>query len=284
MAIEADYRICKALAREGDRDRYVAALFAPAGKRRHLFALVAFNTEIARIRDLVSEPMLGEVRLQWWRDAIEGGASGDASGSPVANALADTIRRCELPRALLRESVDARAFDLYSDPMATLPQLETYLDSTSGSLVRLAAEILGGEETPEIAGGAAHAGRAYGIASLLGSFAPDTARGRIYLPPLDVLARHGSNAGEAVSGAVTPGLAAALREMRDLARFHLAEARKHIAALPKAVLPAFLPAELVPAYLERMESPGSYDPFRTRIEISPWRRPWTLWRAARRRT
>jgi 15-cis-phytoene synthase len=116
---------------------------------------------------------------------------------------------------------------------------------------------------------------------LLRRFAPHAARGRIFVPPIDVLARHGASAEEAVSGEATPALRAALRETRDLARFHLAEARTAMAALPKTALAAFLPLELVPAYLDQMES-VDYDPFRKRVEISPWKKPWLLWRAARK--
>lgn len=281
MTLAADYRACRALVRAEDRDRYISVLFAPAAKRKHLFALYAFNAEIARVPEQVREPMMGELRLQWWRDAVDGHAAGDASRNPVAHALIDTIKSCSLPRAYFHELLDARAFDFYSEPMQSLEQLETYLDSVSGSLVRLAVQILNGHETLESSGAAAHAGRAYALTELLRRFAPHAARGRVFLPPLDVLARHGASAADAVSGEAAPPLRAALREMRDLARFHLAEARTAMAVLPKTVLAAFLPLDLVPVYLDRMES-GEYDPFRTRVEISPWKKPWLLWRAARR--
>lgn len=277
MSLEADYAACRALVRMEDRDRYLSALFAPAEKRKHLFALYVFNIEIARIPELVREPAMGEIRLQWWRDALDGVAAGDVTRNPVANALLDTMKRFNLSRGLVFELIDARAFDLYGEPMESLLRLETYLDSTSGSLMRLAAEILAGEETPDAAAAATQAGRAFAITTLLRSFGPHAARGRIFLPPLDVLARLGSSAEEALSGEAGTNLRAALREMRDLARFHLAEARKMKAALLKSVAAAFLPAELVPEYLELMEKPG-YDPFRTRIEIPRWKKPWLLWR------
>ena len=281
MSLEADYAACRALVRTEDRDRYLSALFAPAEKRKHLFALYAFNVEIARIPELVREPMMGEVRLQWWRDALDGHAAGDVARNPVANALLDAVKRSNLSRGLLYELIDAKVFDLYGEPMESLGRLETYLDSTSGSLMRLTAEILAGQETPEINAVAAQAGRASAITSLLRSFGPHASRGRIFLPPLDVLTRHGSSTEEALSGQAGENLHAALREMRDIARFHLAEARSMSASLPKPVAAALLPAELAPEYLDRMEKPG-YDPFRTRIEIPPWKKPWLLWRAARR--
>lgn len=280
MTLAADYRACRALVRAEDRDRYISVLFAPSAKRKHLFALYAFNAEIARVAEQVREPMMGELRLQWWRDAMEGKAAGDVSRNPVAHALIDTIKSCNLPRAYFHELLDARAFDFYSEPTESLERLETYLDSTSASLVRLALQILDGDKTSENSA-ATHAGRAYALTGLLRRFAPHAARGRIFVPPLDVLARHGASAEEAISGKATLPLRAALREMRDLARFHLAEARAAMTALPKTALAAFLPLELVPVYLDQMEG-EEYDPFRTRVEISPWKKPWLLWRAARR--
>ena len=280
MSLKKNYRSCKALSRQTDKDRYLSALFAPKEKRRYLFALSAFNFEIARIRDHISEPMMGELRLQWWRDAIDNKAAGDASRAPIASAIADTIRNFDLPRASLHELIDARTFDLYDDPMETLERLEIYLDSTSGSLMRLAAKILSDLETTEISETAAHAGRAYAITGLLRAFAHHAAHGRLYVP-LDVLTRHGVTRDDVVSGRATEGIGKALREMRDLARFHLMEAQKRMAGLPKGILPAFLPVEMVPGYLARMEKPD-YDPFRTQVAIPQWLRPWTLWRAARR--
>src|SRR5437868_5057252 len=94
---------------KGDRDRYVADLFAPEPFRRHLFALHAFNAEVARVRDVVSDPMLGEIRLQWWRDSITNGAGG---GHPVTTALNATIAKFHLPKDAFLRLIDARLFDL----------------------------------------------------------------------------------------------------------------------------------------------------------------------------
>jgi phytoene synthase len=280
MSLEADYAACRALVRAEDRDRYLSTLFAPADKRKHLFALYAFNVEIARIPELVREPMMGEVRLQWWRDALDGVAAGDVARNPVANALLETVKGFDLPKNYLHELIDARAFDFSGEPMQTLAQLETYLDSTATSLTRLAMQLLNGVETQDTSAAAKHCSRAYAATVLLRSFAPHAARGRIFLPPADVLVRHGSSVAEAVSGAATESLRAALREMRDLARFDGMEARKHFGTVPRSTLPAFLPGALVQPYLDRMEKPD-YDPLRTRIDIPPWQKPWLLWRAAK---
>ena len=90
-----------ALARAADYDRYLSALFAPVGSREALFALIAFNHEIARIPEAVSEPMLGRIRLQWWREVVEAVYAGaPARRHEVAVPLADAIRACSLDRAV----------------------------------------------------------------------------------------------------------------------------------------------------------------------------------------
>src|SRR5262249_9951086 len=91
------FSYCENLVRAGDKDRWLASLFAPAERRTHLHALYAFNLEVARVRELAREPMAGEIRLQWWREVIAGTRPGEAAANPVAAALVETIARCGLP-------------------------------------------------------------------------------------------------------------------------------------------------------------------------------------------
>ena len=91
------YAHCEAVVRAADKDRFLAALFAPAERRRHLFALYAFNGEIARVRELAREALPGEIRLQWWRDVLDGEARGEVSANPVAAALLDTVKDLRPP-------------------------------------------------------------------------------------------------------------------------------------------------------------------------------------------
>jgi phytoene synthase len=271
---------CEALVRAADPDRFFASLFAPADKRPFLFALYAFSHEVARVRDSVSDPALGEIRLQWWRDALEGKARGDVRRNPVAAALDDTIVRFRLPRAALVALVEARAFDLYDDPMPTVDQLEGYAGETSSALIRLASLILNDGADPGAADAAGHAGVAYAAAGLLRAFPWHARRGQVFLP-MQVFERHGVARDDIVAGRSIPGLLAALAELRALTRDHLRRARALRATIPSAVASAFLPAALVEPYLARMER-RDYDPFQTVVDLPQWRRQWLLWRAARR--
>ena len=71
-----------ALVRRHDRDRFQTALFVPAARRDALFALYAFNYEIARVRESVSEPTLGLIRLEWWRQSLDAAFEAPAAATP----------------------------------------------------------------------------------------------------------------------------------------------------------------------------------------------------------
>jgi len=270
---------CERLVREADKDRFLASLFAPAERRRDLLALYAFNADVAGIRDRAGEALPGAVRLQWWREALEGARGDEARAHPVAAALLDAMARHALPAADLVDLIEARTFDLYDDPMPTLGELETYARRTSSVLMALAARILGGPDG-SVARVADPAGIAYALTGLMRVFAFHASRRQLYVP-IDILGRHGVGADEVYAGRTTPALGAALAELRGHVRRHLTAINGPIAALPAAVVPALLPVALVPGHLGCMER-RDYDPFRTVVEVPQWRRQWVLWRSARR--
>ncbi|MCJ2144039.1 phytoene/squalene synthase family protein [Methylobacterium sp. E-066] len=271
---------CEQLVRDGDPDRYYATLFAPAAARPHLFALYAFSLTIARVREAASNPMAGEIRLQWWRDALQGEARGDVRANPVAAALEEAIRVNRLLRQPFVDLIDARVFDLYEDPMPRVNDLEGYCGETASALFRLASLVIGNGTEPGGAGAAGHAGVAYGLTGLLRALPWHARSGQVYLPS-DVLARYGVTREDITSGRGGPGLRRACADLRDLARTHL----KAFEAARPAIAPlagtAFLPVALVEPYLATMER-ASYDPLNTLTDLPRWRRLWRLWRASRR--
>lgn len=270
---------CERLVREGDPDRYFATLFAPADRRPGLFALYAFNLEVARVRESVSNPLPGEIRLQWWRDHLLGETRGDAAGHPVAAALGQTIDRYRLPRPALAALVEARLFDLYDDLFPAVRDLEGYCGETASALIRLATIVLADGADPGGADAAGHAGVAYAVTGLLRSFPWHARRGQVYLPQ-DILDRSGATREDVVGGRGGPALRAALADMRALAREHLGAVESLRGTVAAAAAPAFLPLVLVPGYLAAMEQ-RDYDPFRSVVDVPRWRKLWTLWRAAR---
>ena len=272
----ANFEHCAALVRAADRDRYLATLFAPAERRNALFALYAFNVEIARVRDLAREPMPGEIRLQWWREVLSGERDGEAAAHPVAAALREKVAQYNLPREPLIELIEAHGFDLYDDPMASFAELASYSRRTAGTIFEFAARILAGNTGLD--GLAAEAGQAQTIANTLAKLPAHAARRQLYVP-LEVLARYGAGYEDLFAMRATTELRSALAEMRLRARAHLARIGGRLAEIPPSALPAFLPLAPLRAVLLRMER-NDYDPFKP-PELPPWRHQWELWRAAR---
>ncbi|HZP75201.1 MAG TPA: squalene/phytoene synthase family protein [Pseudolabrys sp.] len=260
--------------RGADRDRFLATLFAPAERRGGLFALYAFASELARIRDLAREPLPGEIRLQWWREVLEGERPGEAAAHPVAAALLATTQRYGLATEPLLGMIEARSFDIYGEPMRSLAELEAYAAATEGALIAMATCVL----EADVSGQAMDAGAALSLVGVLTALPRHLARRQLYIP-LDVLQRHSAIAEDLFAGKVTAGARAALVELRIRARQHLSTLGKTIAELPTAVLPAFLPLASVAATLNRMDR-ADYDPLRP-PEPAAWRRQWRIWRAAR---
>jgi len=268
------FAYCAALVRASDRDRYLCSLFAPAEHRAALHALYAFNVEVTRVREVAREPLPGEIRLQWWSDVLPGDRAEEAAANPVASALLATIGRHRLPVAKLKALIEARRFDLYDEPMARLADLETYVRQTSSALLALAAQILGGGEGIDAIAGPT--GIAYAFAALLRAFPLHASRRQLYVP-LDVLERHGVEPHDIFAGRSSQNLRAVFAELADIAHAHLRATSEAIPFLPPAALPAFLPVALVRPSLDHL---AGRDPF-TPTEISPWRRQWLIWRAAR---
>jgi phytoene synthase len=237
--------------RRYDRDRFVTALFAPPAAREDLFTLYAFNIEIARIRETVSESMLGQIRLQWWRDALDRVCRGDPAHHPVADDLSALIRRQSLPRPLFDRLVEARELDMQDQPPATLAQLKLYVEDSSAGLSALAALVLGGEDgaTQEAA---RHVGQAWGLVGLLRAHPFAIRLRRLYLP----VREKGLDIEEVLAGQAPPGLIELTEQIAATAAGHLASARKLRRDVTKSSIPALLPAKLADGYLAKLRKAG----------------------------
>jgi phytoene synthase len=270
------FAYCAELVRTADRDRFLSSLFAPAEHRAALHALYAFNVEVARVREVAREPLPGEIRLQWWSEVVNGERAEEAAANPVASALLTVIERHRLAVPALTALIDARCFDLYDDPMARLADLEAYGQKTSSTLLALAAQILTGGDGEVTETIATPAGIAYAIAGLIRAFPLHSARRQLYVP-LELIERHGVEPQDIFAGRSSKNLRAVFADLQDVARRHLLAAHQQMATPPDAAVPAFLPVALVRPSLDRL---ARSDPFAP-AELSPWRRQWLIWRAAR---
>ena len=233
-----------AMVRSADPDRYFSALFAPPAARPLLITLYAFNHEVARVAETVREPMLGAIRLEWWRETVEGAAKGQPRNHDVAKALAVLFQEKALKLEAFEAIIAARAFDSDAQHFPDLASLETYLDATGGGLMRLAISILGGD--PALARPAA---LAYGLAGLLRSLPFHNHRHKLYMP-LDLLEAVGLTPEVFFTLENDPRKAAVIRQLGLRARDHFLTSRN--GPRPRAALPALLPGALVPVYIKRL--------------------------------
>ncbi len=268
---------CMALVREADPDRYLANLYLPPAARRAAFTLHAFDSEIARVPFLVSEPLPGEVRLQWWRDFLNGRTQ-DAVNHPIASELNYAIVEHDWPRQVFDDTLQARIFDLYNDPMPDLNTLEGYLGETVSVWFRLTALTAGAEDGSDLADAAGHSGVAVGLVRILTALPVDRARHRQFLPD-ETLTQAGLD--RETFFAAGEGGAKLVAEVAGLARGHLAGAGRAIEGLDPAHRVAFLPLALCEPRLQALERTGDKALVQP-VSISPLKRYLTLWRAARR--
>lgn len=278
-ASRSNQDICLATLRQTDRDRYLACLLSPEDRRRPLAALYAFHAELARIRDLVHEPLPGEVRLQYWRDLLEGQSHGSTEANPLASELLQAIEYYRLPRATLVNMIDARIFDLYDDPMENRNALEGYAGETASALIQLAGLVLSPADAARAADAAGHAGVAQAIAGCLLLMPLHRHRGQLYLP-LDILSAVGLDRDGFLVGKDVDRIAAAIDAFAGLGLEHLAKAR---AAGPVAagILPAFFPVALTGSILRKAQKSGAAL-FDQPIQASQWRRQLSMAVAAMR--
>jgi phytoene synthase len=270
---------CAAQVRRYDRDRFLTALFAPPTAREDLFALYAFNLEIAKIRETVTEAMLGRIRLQWWREALAEIAAGTTRKHAVVEPLAATIHRHALASEPFERLLDARERDLEPEPPADLAALEDYAAATNASLVELALAVLGADQ-PTARDAARHVGIAHGLAGLLIAVPFRAAYGRIDLPS-DLLAQAGVHTAAVKEAAGDAGLAAVVRAVAARATEHLDAARALRRDVPRAALPALLPALIAARRLARLAAAG-HDPFASALGRPDGslslRLAWAAWR------
>lgn len=277
---EASFAHAAEALRKDDRDRYLSTLVLTGAHRDGVTALYAFNADVASIRERVSDPAPGEIRLQWWSDALEGQGHGAVRQNPVADALLDTLARYSIPAGTLLRLIGARRFDLYDDPMPDLPTFEGYAGETVSTLYQLAAMILNEGETIETGDAAGHLGVAHAMIGHLRAFGQVSAQGRIMLP-WSILEANGVREGEIFARTESEGLSEALGQIGEMAQGHIEQAEAAIAALPAQLKPAFASVAVLKAQLALLNQRrgGIFAPV---PDDADWRKitrlTWWTWR------
>lgn len=272
IAAGSDTAYCLEQVRRFDRDRYLAALFATGDARADLFALYAFNLELAKIREVVREPMMGLIRLQWWRDAIGEIYNGRVRRHQVAQPLALAVERHGLPRELFERLIGGREADLDNSPPADLAALRAYAESTGGVLLDLAVRIAGGgSDTQRAARGL---GTSWALIGLVRAV-PFQAQARRVFIPQDLLDEAGVALEDLLELRPVPALSRAVAHICGEAEGLLSQAREQQPRPARAVFPVFLLAVLAQRHLAALAKVG-HDVFHPTLRDAHVSSPWPL--------
>jgi len=258
-----------AAARQNEPDRYIAALFAPKDAREDLVTLAAYLGEIRRIPLAVSDAMLGEIRLQWWRDTLAAGAQGGLSGNPIADEMVRVIARHDLPLALILKPLDAASLELDGEPFSDDAQSTSYLDCAEGAATELSARIMGLDQAPASTAALENGARAYGIIRLVLRLPELVSKGRWPVPQAVAASGDPRQLDEARARAIIRQASEGLCREANEASVRLA-----------GVNPAILPAALIASYAKAIRRPQR-DALREPAQIAPLTRMARLWWASR---
>jgi phytoene/squalene synthetase len=257
----------------GDPDRMAAAFFAPRSVRPDLMALYAFNLEMSRVRDVVREPLAGQMRFAWWRDQMNRSVDGKALETPVGRSLAGAISRHALPLELIHGLIDARSSELSEAPFASEAEFDAHAAATSSAIMKLAARICGaGGRADAVAG---PAGLAFALVGTLRAMPHEAAHRRCFVP-LSALAKAGIGPEDVFAGDIVR-IRPVVHAMAARAMDAIRSARRF--AIPTGASAAILPAVLARQHIPLLLSPG-VDPFAAPPQLARLTAAASLARAA----
>ena len=271
---------CGEITRANDPDRYLCALFAPPQEREALFAILAFNHEVAKTREVVSETMLGQIRLQWWREAIDEILAGKPRQHEVVLSLAEAFEAFNLERGAFDAILDAREADLEDAPFQTNDDLISYARGTAGALSRITLRIQGVSDASTVMAGEAVA-TAWALTGLLRS-TPFLARYKRLMLPRDLLGAHGARIGDYHELRDCAEWRAVVEVIVGIARDYLSRGNQQTNVGFKRAAPVLLQARLARLYLDRLER-GGFNPFDPGVNAEMPLKSWALWWASVRR-
>lgn len=268
--------------RDLNYDRYLACLYLPEEIRGFAIALYAFDAEIVKISRATSEPMTGEIRIQWWRDTLAAGILDNPTHNPLADNLLAELAAHKLPPLPLDTYLQARIFDLYHDPMPDLGTLEGYCGETASSLFQLLTMAAKFEQDRSIADICGHAGMVSALTDMLRALSRHTAENRLYFP-LEMLREQGLEPKDWFAEDRGPDHQKIIGQLLDMAETHLNKLRILVGEYGdnNAQLSLILlPVALCQPYLRSVRSLNNQI-FEQIPTLSPIKKHWDLWRSAR---
>ncbi len=281
MTENINQSFCALEVKKSDYYRYLCCLFIPESLRWRAFAIYAFNSEIAKIKDVVSEPMMGHIRLQWWRDAIDEIYSGNSPKKHkhnISEELYKVISEVKVPKHFFETLIDAREADIDFTGYETIENIEEYLSSTSSTLLKMLIVSMGFALDENIEKMANNVGIAYALTGILRALKHDAHHRRIMLPK-NLLDKNGINSDEIIEGKKLEKVIPIIEEMCGRVELNLAEAKSLMPKIPKQISFIFLPLAIVYPFLKRIKK-TNYDIFGNDIEIGKLTMQLTIFKAA----
>ncbi|WP_455475605.1 phytoene/squalene synthase family protein [Bartonella sp. B17] len=274
---------CLDILRATDRDRYISVLFVPKEKRRALAALYAFNAEVARIHENVRDPLIGEMRLRWWYDAIDNNEMHSSKSNPILNDLFMAITSFNLPKSAFLQYCDAHILDLYHEPIPTIHDLESYCGKTASIILQLSCQILDFDAAQKFTDACKHGGIAQKLSGVLRLLSFMRQKYQCYFPT-DMLKAVGVDREKLESDYINDEQKRYIIDaMVALSRNHYIKFCEHSITLPKTLKPAFLPLVILPASLQKATQLGAAV-FQESATLPLLRRYWLITKAAMGKT
>ncbi|KAH6912698.1 isoprenoid synthase domain-containing protein [Coprinopsis sp. MPI-PUGE-AT-0042] len=274
---------CKDLVRKHDYESFLVSPFYPKAKQDAYFAIKAFAVELATIQDHVSNPMIGKMRMQFWKDAVKDISAGRSPKHPIALALLRASESANLPAYHFKRIIDARATELETPSHLTIDTLTSHAESTSSTVLYLLLSLFS-LPSSALSHAASHLGVAQTFATLLRALPYHATKGRIVIPA-EITARHGVNQQDVFRrGPGAEGLEDAAFEFATIANDHMITARDMFkqegmdGTIPQAAMPIFLSGVPTASYLSRLEK-SNFDAFDRQLQLRDWKLPWQIWRS-----
>ncbi|XP_055943348.1 NADH dehydrogenase (ubiquinone) complex I, assembly factor 6-like [Argiope bruennichi] len=245
------YQYCQEVVRKYDYENYLCTLLLSEPVKSAAFAVRAFNVEIAQVRDSVSTSTIGEMRMKFWKDALDKTYNNNPPEQPVIQELAKVINRVKLSKSWLLRLIASRESLLTDKPFVSVKDLENYCDQAVVSIYYLILQASGISDV-HCDHAASHIGKSQGIGNFLRGIPFNASRGRLFLP-LEIMSKHKISQEMLFHADQKKKLQDAVFELSTVAHQHLKLARKLSPDLPKQVKRIFLPAVATETYLKTLE-------------------------------
>ncbi|CAM0140160.1 unnamed protein product [Umbelopsis sp. WA50703] len=278
-SIETAQKYCADSVRKHDYENYLCIPFYPRELQDTQYAIRAFNVELASIRENVSNPVIGKMRTQFWKDTIDKTFAKTPPQQPIALALGEALQRTSLSPMWFKRIINEREENLEDPQFMTIKDMEKYAENTASCLLYLQLESL---KIRDVTADhiVSHIGKAIGIATLLRALPFHASQKRLILPA-EVTAKHNVVQEDVFRQGHAEGLEDAVFEVATAAHDHLLTARSMLKSVPPSAMPVLISAVPTAKYLEKLEQ-NNFNAFEPKLQLKSWRLPLDIWTAYRK--